>query len=165
MGSLVSKRGSVGQWGSSLYVSTPLAEQVCRSTWGVPALLAPIRFEEGGGALRVERPPGEEGKGGQQIELSGWAGARVAGEGSRVVGGVPLLWTPEVKALWAPAVPLPAGQGGAGLALHSLRISASALRLKPCPQAPTPELGRPFPLGLVVDGLRIEIGPALPEPL
>lgn len=37
MGSLVYKRGFLGQWGSRLFVSTQPAEEVCRRIWEVPA--------------------------------------------------------------------------------------------------------------------------------
>ena len=46
MGAVVSKRGALGQWGSRLYVSTQVAEDVCRDVWGVPAIVADINFVE-----------------------------------------------------------------------------------------------------------------------
>jgi hypothetical protein len=46
MSSLVMKRGTIGQWGSRLYVSTQVAEDVCKDVWGVPAEVANIEFHE-----------------------------------------------------------------------------------------------------------------------
>jgi len=89
-------------------------------------------------------------------------------------GGVPVLWTPSIKALWAPLVPLPAPSStsnapAAPLPLHQLRLSATSLRLHWCSQAAGAEgleaLGLPFPVGLSADGLRIEIGRERPEGL
>ena len=56
MGSLVYKRGFLGQWGSRLFVSTQPAEEVCRRIWEVPAEQAEISFVDGG-ALRCPSFP------------------------------------------------------------------------------------------------------------
>ena len=75
------------------------------------------------------------------------------------MGGPPVLWTPQIKALWAPLVPLPAdgGAAAAALNLHKLRLSASGVRLHWCPQPSSDELGVPLGVGLSADGLLIEI--------
>ena len=163
MGALVSKRGTVGQWGSRLYVSNAEAERACVRVWGVPATAAAIEFEEGGGALCVERPP--ESAAAPQIEVSGWSSARSAAEGAPARGGLPVLWTPTLKALWAPLVPLPARAGAEELPLHRLRLSAASLKLQLCGQAPSEALGLPLPLGLSVDNVLIEISEPLAEGL
>jgi hypothetical protein len=46
MGSVVTKRGALGQWGSRLYVSSAPAEAICKQVWGVPAETAEIEFAE-----------------------------------------------------------------------------------------------------------------------
>ena len=166
MGALVSKRGAVGQWGSRLFVSTDPAEEVCRRVWDVPAEVARISFEETGDSLQVDAPPALASLDGapETIRVSGWATTRSShGEDANRVGGVPVLWTPSIKALWAPLVPLPAD--GEGLPLHDLRLSASSLRLQVCAQSPSDLLGVPLPVGLSVDGLRIEIASAGDQPL
>ena len=171
MGALVTKRGAVGQWGSRLCVSTPTAEAVCREVWGVPAQLADIELCEEGEALAVEQPPppstgaeyydgdGADGAAPVPIRVSGWAATRSAAAGATPMGGLPVLWTPQIKALWAPLVPLPAdgGAAAAALNLHNLRLSASGVRLHWCPQPSSDELGVPLGVGLSADGLLIEI--------
>ena len=108
--------------------------------------------------------------------MEGWANTRSTPKaGSADVGGllkgVPVLWTPELKALWAPVVPLPSSFQRAiwaedkELKLHNLRLSAGAARLHWCPQAASEALGVPLPLALSADGVTIEISPVLDEPL
>ena len=180
MGAVVSKRGGVGQWGSSLYVSTDVAQRVCEDVWGVPAELADIDFADGGGeakttqCLRVESAPGVESAdvARERIEVRGWGSTRVlpdaaaGGEPKRFPsGGLPVLWTPTIKALWAPLIPLPpsspdrvsSGDGRGSLPLHKLRLSAGALRLRLCGQEPSNSLGIPLGVGLIVDNVLIEI--------
>jgi len=173
MGALVTKRGSVGQWGSRLYVSTKEAADVCRDTWNVPAELADIEFavaEEGTvSSLNVETAPDsmiEDSV--QKIAVGGWENTKVLGrneEGNRL-GGLPVFWTPSIKALWAPFIPLPPDgdrgevngvNKGNDLPLHRLRLSASAIRLTLCGQNPSDKLGIPIGIGLVVDDVLIEI--------
>ena len=170
MGSVVSKRGSIGQWGSNLYVSKPVAEDVCQEVWGVPAQFANIDFAEGSGssgrdALRVATAP--ENNSDMQLErqdivVEGWSCTRAPGVTSRSPqnGRIPVLWTPTIKALWAPFVPLPASReddDDNALPLHKLRLSASALRLHFCGQNRSKKLGIPLGVGLSVDNLLIEI--------
>ena len=159
MGAVVTKRGALGQWGSRLYVSSAPAEAICKEVWGVPAETAEIEFVEAGEGLRVDQPPPPTGpEGAATIRVGGWEATRSGGAALR--GGLPVLWTPQVKALWAPLVPLPtdASAGGRDLALHPLRLSATSLRLQWCGQAPSHDLGTSLPVGLTVDGVRIEIG-------
>jgi hypothetical protein len=159
MGAVVTKRGALGQWGSRLYVSSAPAEAICKEVWGVPAETAEIEFVEAGEGLRVEQPPPPTGpEGAAAIRVGGWEATRSGGAVLR--GGLPVLWTPQIKALWAPLVPLPtdASAGGRDLALHPLRLSATSLRLQWCGQAPSHDLGTSLPVGLTVDGVRIEIG-------
>ena len=177
MGALVSKRGSLGQWGSKLYVNTKPAEDVCRSTWNVPAELANIDFfSNDKSSLSVVSAPDStrttDKK--QTIQVGGWEQTRVlkttnSSGGEKEIkrnGGLPVLWTPSIKALWAPLVPLPSSStDDSKLPLHRLRLSASAIRLTFCPQKPNKTLGIPIPIGLVVDNVLIEIGRENEEPL
>ena len=123
----------LGQWGTDLYVSTAVAEDVCRRAWGVPAQVANIEFEEDGEDL-VDGPgdddddddDDDEGGGGGRMRkfvLSGWGNARILGDGDgegdvarnarRRYGNVPIFWTPTIKALWAPILlPLGGKRGG-----------------------------------------------------
>ena len=54
-------------------------------------------------------------------------------------------------------------------AVRSWRAGGTTLHLTPqtfrCAQAPSDELGISLPIGLSVDGVRIEIGPRLPSVL
>lgn len=170
MGALVTKRGAVGQWGSRLYVSTKEAADVCKETWNVPAQLADIDFAEGSSSsssspsLSVESAPDSMVKDEiQKIVVGGWGNTRVldrdddTSKGNRL-GGLPVLWTPSIKALWAPFVLLPAGDDtDNNLPLHRLRLSAGALRLTLCGQNPSDALGIPIGVGLVIDDVLIEI--------
>jgi hypothetical protein len=154
MGAVVSKRGALGQWGSRLYVSSAAAERACVDVWGVPATEALIQFDEDGDSLRVDLPP-TPGRV-PEVRLSGWWKTRSSAEEAPTRGGLPVLWTPTLKALWAPFIPLRPGDSPP-LNLHDLRLSAKSLRLHLCGQASGDELGTPLPVGLSVDGLVIEI--------
>ena len=134
----------LGQWGTDLYVSTAVAEDVCRRAWGVPARVASIEFEEDGDDL-VDGPgdgdddddddddydDGGGGGGGRRMRkfvLSGWGNARILGgsgggggddDGARGkrrrYGSIPIFWTPTIKALWAPILlPLGGRRSGGG---------------------------------------------------
>jgi hypothetical protein len=160
MGSLVSKRGAIGQWGSRLFVSTPPAEEVCQRVWGVPAEVADLSFDDQGGALCVDSlPAAVAAPNGRRetIRVSGWGETRSSSEGAERRGNVPVLWTPSIKALWAPLVPLAPASDARPLPLHRLRLSASSLRIRLCGQPSSEAAGVPLPLGLTVDGVRIEI--------
>lgn len=169
MGATVFKRGSLGQWGSKLYVSTQPAEDVCKETWNVPAELATIEFSDDDDSfLCVETAPESTATTKQNIQVGGWKQTRVLKENDdkKRRGGLPVLWTPSIKALWAPFILLPSSPtDDSKLPLHRLRLSASALRLTFCPQRPTKALGIPIPIGLVVDNVLIEIGRENDEPL
>lgn len=175
MGAVVSKRGAIGQWGSNLYVSTQEAVDVCEDVWGVPAKLAGIDFinnDNSDGAdtdgtlsksLKVTSAPALGGEGKENIVVEGWENAIVSDVNSHTNrnGGVPVLWTPTIKALWAPLVPFPPSSDSESqqkLPLHKLRLSASSLRLHLCPQESSNELGIPIGIGLTVDNVLIEIG-------
>lgn len=168
MGALVFKRGTFGQWGLRQFVSTRPAEAVCRRVWNNPAELADITFEEGepGEALGVDAPPAREGAAGvrETIRVRGWAATRSGGVSDADNWNLPVLWTPSIKALWAPFVPLPAAEGATSLPLHRLRLSAASARVQLCAQAPSNALGVPLPVGLSVEGLRVEIGPEGDDP-
>jgi hypothetical protein len=104
----------------------------------------------------------------KKITVDGWANTRTLDNPHETVrrGGIPLLWTPTIKSLWAPFVPFPSseiGEDADGLPLHRLRISASALRLHFCGQTASELLGLPFGIGLSVDNILIEIGPQFDE--
>ncbi len=126
MSSLVFKKGSIGQWGSRLYVSTQEAEDVCKQVWGVPAEVANIEFFEKDSSnnessqinknslLKVSKPPCPDSQLNdlQNIKVEGWGNTRILkpneydvnGNASRRYGNVPVLWTPTIKALWSPWV-------------------------------------------------------------
>lgn len=164
MGALVTKRGAVGQWGSRLFVSTQPAEEVCQRVWGVPAEVAAIDFVEDGDALRVDAPPPLlklPGAPSPSIAVSGWRSTRSSSDGGTRRGALPVLWTPTIKALWAPLIPFAATDSATALPLHKLRLSAKSLRVHMSLQTPSEMLGWPLPVGLSVDGVRIEIGPRL----
>ena len=124
----------LGQWGTELYVSTHVAEDVCRRVWGVPARVAKIDLVEGGydlvdGTTDDDDDDGGKGGGGRRRKfvLSGWENARILNDDEDVVdattttadgrrtrtrwGNVPIFWTPTIKALWAPIL-LPGGGMG-----------------------------------------------------
>jgi hypothetical protein len=186
MGALVSKRGALalGQWGSRLYVSTEEAERVCQEIWNVPAESADITFVDDDDdddddqgisprPLSVESAPDSLVTGTKQrITVGGWSNTRVLTSNEAKAGpkrspswGLPVFWTPTIKALWAPVVvplPLPGSDHAdkesiTPLPRHRLRLSASALRLTRCGQSPSKALGIPLGIGLVVDNVLIEI--------
>lgn len=163
MGALVSKRGAIGQWGSQLYVSNAKAEQICQEIWKVPAIEASIDFVDDGSTLRVGSAPDSASQTKQRIVVNGWDKTRTVqpDEGAaKPRGGLPMLWTPSIKALWAPFVPFSSSSFDTDeLPLHKLRISASFLKLCWCGQEPSSKLGVPLSVGLSVDNLLIEIGP------
>mmetsp|Transcript_14520 Transcript_14520/g.20497 ORF Transcript_14520/g.20497 Transcript_14520/m.20497 type:complete len:356 (+) Transcript_14520:39-1106(+) len=220
MGAVVSKRGCIGQWGSSLYVSNDEAERICQEIWNVPAQVANIEFVEGGQSnkLNVVNAPkfipennandielssttngaaAESSKSSsnpfeflqsalfgnnenkktstsskQTITVNGWKNTRTLQDDEYSTTNrcprLPILWTPTIKALWAPFVPLPpstttiigdADDDNQSLPLHRLRLSASAIRLHLCGQESSEDLGIPLPIGLSVDNVLIEIGP------
>ena len=158
----------LGQWGTDLYVSTQVAEDVCKQVWGVPAQVATIEFEEDG--ITIEDGPDSEfvGRGGttkKNFQLSGWDNTRILSEEElqqqKRFGNIPIFWTPTIKALWAP-ISIPAISEKATqeelLPVHKLRLSASALRLKQCKRIELSEKAIPLGLALVVDNVLIEIG-------
>ncbi|KAL3943765.1 MAG: hypothetical protein SGBAC_002188 [Bacillariaceae sp.] len=172
MGSIVFKRGAIGQWGSKLFVNTKPAEVVCQKTWSVPAALANIDFDEDStDSLMVQSAPNVLAPETQNIVVSGWKSTRLLGENPASSKrypkqGLPVFWTPSIKALWAPFVPLPSAEDDTSkLPLHRLRLSASAIRLTLCPQKPSDDLGIPIPIGLLVDNVLIEISREQKEPL
>ena len=155
------KQLGLGQWGTNLFVSTQVAEDVCREIWGVPATLADIEFERDGECLR----DGPEEITGRNIKfnLSGWDNARITTNTSSTkrFGGVPIIWTPTIKALWAPfSFPFNGCRdSNTFLPVHKLRLSASALSLKRCERVKEPSSDEiPLGLALVVDNVLIEIG-------
>jgi hypothetical protein len=175
MGAIVSKRGALGQWGSRLYVSNTEAERICQEIWKVPAEVADIEFREGNAAspsrsstLAVTSAPDptKTNKMIPQIMVDGWANTRTIDttiEEAVRRGGLPVLWTPTIKALWAPFVPFLSSPSSSSetdkLPLHPLQLSASALRLHWCGQESSELLGIPIGIGLSLDNVRIEIGP------
>ncbi|KAL3776355.1 hypothetical protein HJC23_010623 [Cyclotella cryptica] len=164
----------LGQWGTNLYVSTQVAEDVCQDVWGVPATLADIVFDEDGHRLLdgPEETSGDLAR--RKFNLSGWNNARILSNkinslSIKRFGNIPIFWTPTIKALWAPiSFPFQGLSDRNGkqkrLPVHKLRLSASALRLKRCDrisqQSTVEKNGGEIPLGLalVVDNVLIEIG-------
>lgn len=178
MSSLVTKRGSLGQWGSRLYVSTREAEEVCRSIWGVPAEQANINFEDSGDRLKVSQPPNPTDAPGkiQSIFLQGWKNTRILSSeenrlGSKRYGNLGIFWTPTIKALWfwAPFITY-IDKIDDKLPIHKLRLSASAIRLHYFGFGNGGQLhhdrhlseryntGFRLGVGLIVDNVSIEIG-------
>ena len=159
----------VGQWGTDLYVSTQVAEDVCKQVWGVPAQVANIDFEEDGNIIQ-DGPDGEDagqmGRTKKNFQLSGWDNTRVLSaeelqQKTKRFGNIPIFWTPTIKALWAP-ISFPNISNKVTkeelLPVHKLRLSASALRLKQCKRNQPSEGEIPIGLTLVVDNVLIEIG-------
>lgn len=161
---------AIGQWGTDLYVSTQVAEDVCKEVWGVPAIVADIEFEEDGQQILCDSPDKTTINGKLvKFNLLGWDNARVLGNSINLdsikrFGNIPIYWTPTIKALWAPiSFPFRGSDNEfnntQSLPVHKLRLSASALRLKRCErvqQQSSEEI--PFGLALVVDNVLIEIG-------
>ncbi|KAL3760052.1 hypothetical protein ACHAWU_006600 [Discostella pseudostelligera] len=159
----------IGQWGTNLYVSTQVAEDVCKHVWGVPAQLAIIDFEESGDTLEDYEPASDTGGSGQgmmQKCLRGWENTRILNRDATTkrYGNLPIYWTPTIKALWAPIL-FPGRAADTFerkqlLPLHKLRLSAGAIRLKRCHRQVQSTTVGEVPLGfaLVVDGVLIEIG-------
>merc|ERR1711879_254956 len=138
------------------------AEEVCQRVWSVPAEVASIDFTEQGESLNVQSPPRlvKEGRDGETIQVLGWnvtqhsatpsTNATESAASQTRLGGLPVLWTPSIKALWAPFIPLPAmssPDAQTALPLHELRLSGSSLRIHVCGQPSSDELGVPLPLG------------------
>lgn len=175
MSALVSKRLGLGlgQWGSRLYVSNQKAEKICKDIWGVPAEFASIDFQEenDGNMLKVRKYPQPDAptNESQMITVEGWRNTRVLSQTeyetpAKRWGNLPVLWTPTIKALWAPLVlasPMDANDASEKLPLHKLRLSASAIRLRwsGFDNEADPMEGIPLGLGLVVDNVLIEISP------
>ena len=158
----------VGQWGTDLYVSTQVAEDVCKQVWGVPAQVANIDFDEDGNIIQ-DGPDSEVGSQSERFkkvfQLKGWNNTRVLSaeelQKTKRFGNIPIFWTPTIKALWAP-ISFPNISNKATqeelLPVHKLRLSASALRLKQCKRNQPSEGEIPIGLALVVDNVLIEIG-------
>jgi len=155
----------IGQWGTQLFVSTQVAEDVCQLVWGVPAQVADIDFIESGDTL-IDGP--DDIKGNRKLfKLSGWEkNARIIKNGvdPKRFGNIPIYWTPTIKALWAPLL-FPGGGNEKEelLPLHRLRLSFSAISLKRCKriidESTNQQEGEiPLGLALVVDNVLIEIG-------
>mmetsp|Transcript_23881 Transcript_23881/g.57581 ORF Transcript_23881/g.57581 Transcript_23881/m.57581 type:complete len:332 (+) Transcript_23881:147-1142(+) len=169
-GSMDERRLGLGQWGTNLYVSTQVAEDVCQYVWGVPAQVADIDFVQTGDNLADKFDVGRNSRGQPKFTLSGWKNTCIveSDETSQRYGNIPIFWTPTIKALWAPFL-FQFGKQSANekqlLPLHKLRLSASALRLKRCQrfQSEGESAGGEIPLGvaLVVDNVLIEIGERL----
>ncbi|KAL7537835.1 hypothetical protein ACHAXR_008108 [Thalassiosira sp. AJA248-18] len=168
-GSSTEKRSlGIGQWGTNLYVSTQVAEDVCKLVWGVPAQVADIEFVESGDVI-ADGPDEEIGnRGGRKFSIEGWGNTRVLDidESTKRYGNIPIFWTPTIKALWAPLL-LPGLGGGVSeeklLPLHKLRLSASAIRLQRSQRIQSQtsldiEGEVPLGLALVADNVLIEIG-------
>jgi len=176
MSALVTKRGAIGQWGSRLYVSTKDAEDICRKIWGVPAEMANITFLEKNDRLKVSSFPDPEGRvdNTQNIVVDGWGKTRIVNNSkdeTKRWGGLSVLWTPTIKALWSPFVPFPIeNESPEDLPQHKLRLSSSAIRVRwsgfgsntkaDFDSEEKIENSRiSLGVGLVVDNVLIEIGP------
>ena len=150
MGALVVRNGAIGQWGARLLVSNEEAKEACEDVWRVPAGTRALDYVEAGDTLTVEGD-------GASTTIDGWS--RVKG-GLRLFGWrsppLPVLWTPQIKALWAP-VKLPSSRN-VDLDVHVLGLSATSIALRRFRD--TRDVDR-IPLGFCVaaDGLRIDIAP------
>ena len=150
----------LGQWGSNLYVSTKVAEDVCRQVWGVPAEVANIDFEESGSHI-IDGPDDEQEEDGPDFFLRGWQNTRMIEDNgekrrSHFFRKIPVFWTPTIKALWAPLL-LPGGSSQNTLPLHRLRLSAGRIQIQPCARRKPKDGEIPLGLALVVDNALIEI--------
>lgn len=159
--------GMIGQWGSRLYVSNKVAEDICQEVWGVPAEVADIDFvESNSNKLQVTSAPSPiMAASGQKptIQVTGWSQTRSSAPDAPVRGGLSIWWTPTLKALWLRFLPTPVQQSSSAdsndkVPLHKLRLSASSLRLQWCGQESSDFLGFPLGIGLSVDNVLIEIG-------
>ena len=157
----------IGQWGTDLYVSTQVAEDVCKQVWGVPAEVAVIDFVEEGSVIRDGLDDEAMiGRGRmKQFKLSGWDNTRVLTaeelkQDKNRFGNIPIFWTPTIKALWAPisVANIFGKEENVLLPVHKLRLSASALRMKQCQRVGKSEGEVLLGLALVVDNVLIEIG-------
>lgn len=164
MSAAVFKRGAIGLWGSRLFVSTPNAAMENRAIWGVPAEEAHICFAEEGAQLAVNAAPPLVGGEKPMIRVDGWALTRNAATEAQSVGQLPVMWTPQLKALWTPFV-IGSVEATQPLQTRMLRLSGKSIRLHWCPQASSKQLGLPLPAGLSVDGVVIEIGDPCGEDL
>ena len=150
MGALVVRNGAIGQWGARLLVSNEEAKDACEDVWRVPAGTRSLDYVDEGDTLTVE---GDD----DSSKIHGWA--RVKG-GLRLFDwrspALPVLWTPQIKALWAP-VKLPSSRE-VDLDVHVLGLSATSIALRRFRD--TRDVDR-IPLGFCVaaDGLRIDIAP------
>ena len=167
----------IGQWGTDLYVSTQIAEDVCKQVWGVPAQVADIELNEIGGTIQDGRDDddgggeanvGQRGEAKRKFTLHGWENTRVLSSEELIqqqknrIGSIPIFWTPTIKALWAP-ISFPNIINNEKmhedlLPVHTLRLSASALRFKQCKRIGKSEGEIPLGIALVVDNVLIEIG-------
>jgi len=174
------KKGTIGQWGSRLYVSTQEAEDVCKEIWGVPAELASIDFMDSteekniNDCLQVTCAPIPSESSDIKISVEGWKNTRVlskedfeyADTSPKRWGGLPVYWTPTIKALWAPFFLSKEERNlESDLPLHKLRLSASAIRLHWSGLKENPNVGLELGLGLIVDNVLIEIGTKFEEGL
>jgi len=159
----------LGQWGTDLFVSTQVAEDVCKQVWGVPAQVANIDFVEEGSVIQDgpdDEVVGRSGVTMRKFKLAGWDNTRVLSseelqQQTKRFGNIPIFWTPTIKALWAPiSFPNISNETTQEetLPVHKLRLSASALRLKQCKRIEQSEGEIPLGLALVVDNVLIEIG-------
>ena len=150
MGALVVRSGASGQWGARLLVANEEAKEACEDVWRVPAGTRSLNYVEEGDTLAVEGNDAAS-------TIHGWA--RVRG-GLRLFGwrspALPVLWTPAIKALWAP-VKLPSSRD-VHLDVHVLGLSATSIALRRFRD--NRDVDR-IPLGVCVaaDGLRIDIAP------
>ena len=153
MGCLCAKNGALGQWGRQLFVSTQPAKDACVENWRVPATLTRVDVDQDGPTSLTRQTSG--------FEVQGWRRVSLGSNGRRIA--TPVLWTPEITALWAP-LRLPADTRRKSLRLHDLSISATSLGLVPFHlQNRDSEASasgfRPLGFALAADGLRIDIAP------
>lgn len=147
-------------------VSTRSAAKACESIWGVPARAAELNFTDEGHVLALM----ETGAG---FVMQGWHLTRSSRPRASRSPALPLLWTPQIKALWVPIRFLPT-TSSPSFNIHRLRLSATSLavsrfelqvkRIQPLPptEGKAVNSSEHLPLGFAVsaDGLRIEIAEA-----
>lgn len=151
MGALVVRNGALGQWGTRLLVSSEEAQKACEDVWRVPAGTRTLSYLEDGETLTVT---GDD----AATTIGGWG---------RVRGGLslfdwrspalPVLWTPQIKALWAP-VKLPSTRD-VELDVHVLGLSAKSVALRRFEDRRASAGRIPLGFALAADGLRIDIAP------
>jgi len=159
-------------WGCNLMVNSDKADNANKEVWGVPSEYRDIDFQAGGSpGVFIDNAGG--------LRVGDWDAMSFAAAGARPWGGLPIWWTPTLKALWFPFSARRDEDKGGTLPLRRLRLSAAALRLRWVTPGPSgddfrepqvdPAVGgeesfvMPLPFVVEADGVLIEIGEVFDE--